>query len=174
MPSRWSISCSMAAKRASVSRLPSPASTTSRVREVSSRVMLPELPDAKMEILRPIVSPSVPSNEFQESWQSPEVASTKNADRKRLSRHRSAFRPLIRLGLDWQTEPGRSFGLVCKTAPRRDLDETSGDSHQCFTSTMPRQFHLNRPWNWPSANLRGLKPLAGEAGAIEGKSVERT
>jgi hypothetical protein len=45
---------SIAASRASVSRLPSPQSTRSRVRSVSSRVMLPELPDASMETRKPI------------------------------------------------------------------------------------------------------------------------
>ena len=44
----------MAASLASVSRLPSPASTSSRVCSVSSNVKFPELPDAKMEIRKPI------------------------------------------------------------------------------------------------------------------------
>src|SRR3984893_2712343 len=58
MPSTWSTVLSTAARRASVSRLPSPASTRRRVRSVSSKVMLPELPDAKMETRKPIASPS--------------------------------------------------------------------------------------------------------------------
>jgi hypothetical protein len=49
---------SMAARRASVSRLPRPQSTRSRVRSVSSSVMLPELPDARMETRKPIALPS--------------------------------------------------------------------------------------------------------------------
>ena len=51
---------SMAASRASVSRLPRPQSTRSRVRCVSSRVMLPELPDASMETRKPIGCSSLP------------------------------------------------------------------------------------------------------------------
>src|SRR5260370_28053197 len=49
---------STAARRASVSRLPSPASTRRRVRSVSSKVMLPELPDARMETRKPIADSS--------------------------------------------------------------------------------------------------------------------
>jgi len=44
----------MAASRASVSRFPRPQSTMSRVRSVSSNVMLPELPDASMDTRNPI------------------------------------------------------------------------------------------------------------------------
>src|SRR5579859_754703 len=55
MPSMCFTSFSTAASRASVSRLPSPASTRRRVRSVSSNVMLPELPDANMETRKPIV-----------------------------------------------------------------------------------------------------------------------
>src|SRR6266478_6649616 len=58
MPSMCSTVLSTAARRASVSRLPSPASTRRRVRPVSSNVMLPELPDASMETRKPIVHPS--------------------------------------------------------------------------------------------------------------------
>src|SRR5439155_1761357 len=58
MPSMCSTVLSTAARRASVSRLPSPASTRSRVRPVSSNVMLPELPDARMETRNAIVHPS--------------------------------------------------------------------------------------------------------------------
>src|ERR1700723_2403432 len=50
---------SPAARRARVSRLPRPQSTRSRVRCVSSRVMLPELPDASMETRKPIALPSI-------------------------------------------------------------------------------------------------------------------
>src|SRR5438552_14705 len=57
MPSMCSTVLSTAASRASVSRLPSPASTRSRVRPVSSNVILPELPDARMETRNPIVHP---------------------------------------------------------------------------------------------------------------------
>jgi hypothetical protein len=58
-----------AASRAKVSRFPSPQSTRSRVRSVSSNVMFPELPDASMDTLNPIVfSPNfylqVRPNEF--------------------------------------------------------------------------------------------------------------
>jgi len=38
--------------------LPSPASTSSRVFSVSSNVMFPELPDAKIDIRKPIAAPS--------------------------------------------------------------------------------------------------------------------
>src|SRR5437879_2696746 len=48
MPSWRSNECARTASRRSVSRFPSPASTSRRVREVSSRVQLPELPDARM------------------------------------------------------------------------------------------------------------------------------
>src|SRR5216684_2343122 len=58
MPSMCSTVLSTAASRASVSRLPRPASMRRRVRSVSSNVMLPELPDAKMETRKPIASPS--------------------------------------------------------------------------------------------------------------------
>jgi len=44
----------LAARRASVSRLPRPASTRMRVRSDSSKVKLPELPDARMETRKPI------------------------------------------------------------------------------------------------------------------------
>ena len=57
MPSRWSSLCSMAASRRNVSRLPSPASTSRRVCEVSSSVQLPELPDARMLTRRLMYSP---------------------------------------------------------------------------------------------------------------------
>src|SRR6202045_676382 len=55
IPSMCSTVLSTAARRARVSRLPSPASTKRRVRSVSSNVMLPELPDARMETRKPIV-----------------------------------------------------------------------------------------------------------------------
>src|SRR5260370_39462858 len=58
MPSTWSTVLSAAARRASVSRFPSPASTRRRVRSVSSNVMLPELPDAKIETRKLIVRSS--------------------------------------------------------------------------------------------------------------------
>src|SRR5713101_5278811 len=65
MPSMWSTVLSTAARRARVSRLPRPASTRRRVRSVSSRVMLPELPDAKMETRKPIVfSPTAAQTNF--------------------------------------------------------------------------------------------------------------
>src|SRR5437667_8275932 len=51
---RWTV-LSTAARRASVSRLPRPVSMRRRVRSVSSNVMLPELPDAKMDTRKPIV-----------------------------------------------------------------------------------------------------------------------
>src|SRR5215467_5655293 len=54
MPSIFLTSFSMAASRASVSRLPRPASTKRRVLSVSSKVMLPELPEASMETRKPI------------------------------------------------------------------------------------------------------------------------
>src|SRR5690348_17762176 len=57
MPSRWSTFFSTAARRARVSRFPRPASTRRRVRSVSSSVRLPELPEARMETRKPIVSP---------------------------------------------------------------------------------------------------------------------
>src|ERR1700741_2150001 len=43
-----------AAKRARVSRFPSPASTRMRVRSVSSNVRLPALPDARIETRKPM------------------------------------------------------------------------------------------------------------------------
>src|SRR5258708_2304876 len=55
MPSMCSTVLSTAASRASVSRLPSPASMRRRVRSVSSNVRLPELPDASMDTRNPIV-----------------------------------------------------------------------------------------------------------------------
>src|SRR5438552_2424054 len=55
IPSRWWTVLSTAARRASVSRLPRPVSMRRRVRSVSSNVMLPELPDAKMDTRKPIV-----------------------------------------------------------------------------------------------------------------------
>src|SRR6267143_1015730 len=58
MPSMWSTVLSTAARRASVSRLPRPASMRRRVRSVSSNVILPELPDARMDTRKPIASPS--------------------------------------------------------------------------------------------------------------------
>ena len=52
-----------AARRARVSRLPSPVSTRRLVRSVSSKVMLPELPDASMETRKPIAfSPKLSRN----------------------------------------------------------------------------------------------------------------
>src|SRR5215470_582579 len=57
MPSRPWRSFSMLARRARVSRLPSPASMRRRVLAVSSTVMFPELPDARMETRKPIVAP---------------------------------------------------------------------------------------------------------------------
>src|SRR3984893_15191899 len=77
MPSRRSTYCSTAAKRARVSRLPSPASIRRRVRSVSSKVMSPEMPDARMEPRKPIAFPQCSSNKFRESWQSAAAASTK-------------------------------------------------------------------------------------------------
>src|SRR5438094_4442153 len=55
IPSMWWTVLSTAARRASVSRLPRPVSMRRRVRSVSSNVMLPELPDAKMDTRKPIV-----------------------------------------------------------------------------------------------------------------------
>src|SRR5438045_7200728 len=49
IPSSCSSAISQAARRARVSRLPRPQSTKSRVCSVSSSVMLPELPEARME-----------------------------------------------------------------------------------------------------------------------------
>src|SRR4029077_3145998 len=57
MPSRRSTECASAARRRSVSRFPRPASTSRRVREVSSKVQLPELPDARMLTRRLMDSP---------------------------------------------------------------------------------------------------------------------
>src|SRR6266478_5103986 len=57
MPSTRSTLCSTAARRAKVSRLPSPASIRSRVLSVSSKVIFPELPDARMDTLKPIAFP---------------------------------------------------------------------------------------------------------------------
>src|SRR5258707_5399972 len=57
MPSTRSTHCSTAARRARVSRLPSPASIRSRVLSVSSKVIFPELPDASMDTLKPIAFP---------------------------------------------------------------------------------------------------------------------
>src|SRR5689334_22422515 len=54
IPSIFLRSFSTAASRASVSRFPSPASTKRRVLSVSSKVMLPELPEARMETRKPI------------------------------------------------------------------------------------------------------------------------
>src|ERR1700730_8478739 len=48
---------STAARRARVSRLPRPASTRMRVVSVSSRVKLPELPEARMETRKPMRDP---------------------------------------------------------------------------------------------------------------------
>jgi len=48
MPSSRSTVFASAARRRSVSRFPKPASTSRRVWEVSSKVQLPELPDARM------------------------------------------------------------------------------------------------------------------------------
>lgn len=61
MPSSRSTVCSTAAKRAKVSRLPSPASIRSRVLSVSSKVMFPELPDASMDTRKPIAFPQCSS-----------------------------------------------------------------------------------------------------------------
>src|ERR1700674_1684193 len=58
MPSTWSTVLSTAARRASVSRLPSPASTRRRGPSRSSTMMSPEVRDAKMETRKPIASPS--------------------------------------------------------------------------------------------------------------------
>src|SRR5579859_1728375 len=52
--SRRSISHPTAARRARVSRFPRPASTRMRVVSVSSRVKLPELPEARMETRKPM------------------------------------------------------------------------------------------------------------------------
>src|SRR5512135_43661 len=52
--SRRSISQPIAASRARVSRFPRPASTRMRVVSVSSRVRLPELPEARMETRKPM------------------------------------------------------------------------------------------------------------------------
>ena len=57
MPSRRSTECARAARRRSVSRFPKPASTSRRVWEVSSKVQLPELPDARMLTRRLMDSP---------------------------------------------------------------------------------------------------------------------
>jgi hypothetical protein len=63
------------ASRRRVSRLPSPASTSSRVREVWSKVQLPELPDARM-LTRRLMDPPAESvgdasnkNATLASWQ---------------------------------------------------------------------------------------------------------
>ena len=100
-----STSLPTAASRASVSRLPSPASTSSRVFSVSSNVMFPELPDAKIEIRKPIAAPSglvqrfdarssasrqvAHSTELPASSQSRQLRSTKK-QRKCGNRHASA------------------------------------------------------------------------------------
>src|SRR6202521_6399238 len=57
MPSRRSTLRPTAARRRSVSFLPSPASTSSRVWSVSSKVQLPELPEARIVTRRLINSP---------------------------------------------------------------------------------------------------------------------
>ena len=57
MPSRRSTSRPTAARRRSVSFLPSPASTSRRVRSVSSSVQLPELPEPRIVTRRLINSP---------------------------------------------------------------------------------------------------------------------
>src|SRR6266849_906608 len=72
IPSMCSTVRSTAASRASVSRLPRPASTRSRVRSVSSNVMLPELPDARMDTRKPIVFSSVAAQtNFQNDGRAP-------------------------------------------------------------------------------------------------------
>src|SRR5215470_9194701 len=65
IPSRRSTDFSMAASRASVSRLPSPASIRRRVRSVSSNVRLPELPEARMDTRNPIGFPQPKQIGFQ-------------------------------------------------------------------------------------------------------------
>src|ERR1700686_1398646 len=57
MPSRRSTSRPTAARRRSVSFLPRPASTSSRVWSVSSNVQLPELPEPRIVTRRLINSP---------------------------------------------------------------------------------------------------------------------
>src|SRR5712692_11276791 len=57
MPSSRSSPASASASRRSVSLLPSPASTSRRVRWVSSNVALPELPDARIVTRKAIASP---------------------------------------------------------------------------------------------------------------------
>src|SRR5712664_1319302 len=72
MPSMWSTVLSTAARRARVSRLPRPASTRRRVRSVSSNVILPELPDARMDTRKPIVFSSVATQtNFQNDGRAP-------------------------------------------------------------------------------------------------------
>src|SRR5258708_757918 len=67
MPSSRSTLFSTAARRARVSRLPSPASIRSRVLSVSSKVIFPELPDASMDTRKPIAFPQYSYNKFSES-----------------------------------------------------------------------------------------------------------
>src|SRR3984893_9591227 len=57
IPSRRSTEWASAARRRSVSRFPKPASTSRRAREASSKVQLPELPDARMLTRRLMDSP---------------------------------------------------------------------------------------------------------------------
>src|SRR5215510_6354717 len=65
MPSTRSRELSMAARRAMVTRFPRPASTRRRVRSVSSRVRLPELPEARMETRNPMDSSSPQNAAFR-------------------------------------------------------------------------------------------------------------
>src|ERR1700687_386336 len=72
MPSMWSTVISTAARGAGVLSLPGPASTRRRVRSVSSKVMCPELPDAKMDTRKPIVFSRTPTqSNFQNDGRAP-------------------------------------------------------------------------------------------------------
>src|SRR5271170_58729 len=86
MPSMRSTFCSIAASRASVSRLPSPQSTRSRVRSVSSKVMLPELPDAKMETRKPIGRSSQEPKKPQRKCSAPPQTTFQNDGRANQTR----------------------------------------------------------------------------------------
>src|SRR5690348_5005981 len=95
MPSRRSIECASAASRRSVSRFPSPASTSRRVRGVSKSVQLPELPDARMLRRRLMDSPpeTAPQHAQRPARRGPGSRATSHAarayspEKKRGRRH---------------------------------------------------------------------------------------
>lgn len=88
---------------------------------VSSKVMFPELPDARMDTRKPIAFPQCSANKFPESSQTPAVPSTrktvKSSTRKGNGRGDDAPRPFrttasdVYSAAEVQRKPNETVGL---------------------------------------------------------------